>query len=258
MAVSSPLHNDGSASRQPSSHWLHCITASNAALPSHKHEGLVGPLRPWSGSRSCGAPPRAESALTVTVPSCPHGALTLPSHCRDLDPSHLRAPHALMLGPRRGHAEGLCACPRVIGPLRRPPCGEREGSRIKSARASRGVKSHRTGCPPRKGRLTKWPGPTKWPRVQVRARRALRAPHVPVTCGARTPYSHQLLRPSYVRCTHEAPAARAVWSAAPRTLSMRVAMCPEQTWRSERGSWVCVVGQGCFARVAVQSHLSPR
>ena len=48
----------GSASRQPSSHSLHCITASNAALPSHKHEGLVGPLRPWSGNRSCGARPR--------------------------------------------------------------------------------------------------------------------------------------------------------------------------------------------------------
>ena len=48
----------GSASRQPSSHSLHCITASNAALPSRKVEGLLGPLRPWSGSRSCGAPPR--------------------------------------------------------------------------------------------------------------------------------------------------------------------------------------------------------
>jgi hypothetical protein len=55
---------------------------------------------------------------------------------RDLHPSHLRTPHALMLGPRRGHAEGPCACPRVIGSLRRPPCGERQGSRIKSARAS--------------------------------------------------------------------------------------------------------------------------
>ena len=36
----------------------HCFTACNAALPSHKHEGLLGPLRPWSGSRSCGARPR--------------------------------------------------------------------------------------------------------------------------------------------------------------------------------------------------------
>ena len=61
MAASNPLHRDASASRQPSSHSLHGITASNAALPSHKHKGLVGPLRPWSGSRSCGAPPRPLS-----------------------------------------------------------------------------------------------------------------------------------------------------------------------------------------------------
>ena len=58
MAASNPLHRDASASRQPSTHSLHGITASNAALPSHKVEGLVGPLRPLSGSRSCGAPPR--------------------------------------------------------------------------------------------------------------------------------------------------------------------------------------------------------
>ena len=45
MAASSPLHRDASASRQPSTHSLHCFTACNAALPSHKHEGLVGPLR---------------------------------------------------------------------------------------------------------------------------------------------------------------------------------------------------------------------
>ena len=58
MAASNPLHRDASTSRQPSSHSLHGITASNAALPSRKHEGLVGPLRPWSGRRSCGARPR--------------------------------------------------------------------------------------------------------------------------------------------------------------------------------------------------------
>ena len=61
MAASNPLHRDASTSRQPSSHSLHGITASNAALPSRRLEGLVGPLRPWSGSRSCGAPPRPPS-----------------------------------------------------------------------------------------------------------------------------------------------------------------------------------------------------
>ena len=61
MAASNPLHRDASASRQPSTHSLHCFTACNAALPSHKVEGLVGPLRPLSGSRSCGRPPRPPS-----------------------------------------------------------------------------------------------------------------------------------------------------------------------------------------------------
>ena len=61
MGASSPPHRDASASRQPSTHSLHGITASNAAIPSHKVEGLVGPLRPWSSSRSCGAPPRPPS-----------------------------------------------------------------------------------------------------------------------------------------------------------------------------------------------------
>ena len=126
MAASNPLHRDASASRQPSSHSLHGITASNAALPSRKHEGLVGPLRPWSGSHSCGAPPKPAN----------------------LDPSHLRAPHTLMLGRRPPHAQGPCACGAVLGFVRRPPCGERQGSRIKCARASKGVKRDRTGCPP--------------------------------------------------------------------------------------------------------------
>ena len=38
MAASSPLHNDGSASRQPSSHSLHGISVADAALQSHKIE----------------------------------------------------------------------------------------------------------------------------------------------------------------------------------------------------------------------------
>jgi len=66
--ASNPLHSGGSASRQPSSHSQHGITASNAALPSRKVEGLVGPLRPWSGSRSCGGPPRPRYTL------CSHGS----------------------------------------------------------------------------------------------------------------------------------------------------------------------------------------
>ena len=58
MAASSPLPRDASASREPSSHSVYCMTATNAALPSHKFEGTVGPRRPWSGRRSCGGPLR--------------------------------------------------------------------------------------------------------------------------------------------------------------------------------------------------------
>ena len=53
-----------------------------------------------------------------------------------------------MLGRRPPHAQGPCACGAVLGFVRRPPCGERQGSRIISARASKGVKRDRTGCPP--------------------------------------------------------------------------------------------------------------
>ena len=93
-------------------------------------------------------PFQAANTKALLVLSGRGAAVALVAARRDLDPSHLRTPHTLMLGPRRGHAEGPCARPRVIGSLRRPPCGERQGSRIISARASRGVKRDRIGSPP--------------------------------------------------------------------------------------------------------------
>ena len=96
-------------------------------------------------------PFQAAKSKAFLIISGRGAAVALVAARRDLDPSHLRAPYALMLGPRRGHAEGPCACPRVIGFVRRPPCGERQGSRIISARASKGVKRDRTGCPPNLG-----------------------------------------------------------------------------------------------------------
>ena len=72
MAASNPLPRDASASREPSSHSMYCITATNAALPSHTFEGLVGPYRPWSSRRSCGAPPRPRYRLRSSAlePQC--------------------------------------------------------------------------------------------------------------------------------------------------------------------------------------------
>ena len=130
MAASNPLHRDASASRQPSTHSLHGITASNAALLSRRLEGRVGPLRPWSGSRSCGAPPRPR-------------------------------PLPFARASRADARTKTGACGRTV---RTPPCNRileattmRRTARIKNKmrtppRARRkGVKRDRTGCPPSYG-----------------------------------------------------------------------------------------------------------
>ena len=72
-------------------------------------------------------PFQAAKSKAFLILSGRGAAVALVAARRDHYPSHLRAPHALMLGLRRGHAEGPCARPRVIGSLRRPPCGERQG-----------------------------------------------------------------------------------------------------------------------------------
>ena len=66
-------------------------------------------------------PFQATKSKALLVLSGRGAAVALVAARRDLDPSHLRAPYALMLGPRRGHAEGPCACPRVIGLFVRRP-----------------------------------------------------------------------------------------------------------------------------------------
>ena len=115
-----------------SSAYLQCITASNAALPSHKLEGLVGPLRPWSGSLSCGAPPRPR----------PHSLLPFARASR----VDARTKTGVC---ERAVRANWCAHTHVLGFVRRPPCGERQGDKElnRHAGALRGVKRDRTGCP---------------------------------------------------------------------------------------------------------------
>ena len=98
-------------------------------------------------------PFQAAKSKAFLIISGRGAAVALVAARRDLDPSHLRAPHTLMLGRRPPHAQGPCACGAVLGFVRRPPCGERQGSRIKSARASRrrGVKRDRIRCPSTRG-----------------------------------------------------------------------------------------------------------
>ena len=93
-------------------------------------------------------PFQAAKSKALLVLSGRGAAVALVAARRDHYPSHLRAPHVLMLGPRRVCAQEPCAHTHVLGFVRRPPCGERQGSRIISARASKGVKSYRIRCPP--------------------------------------------------------------------------------------------------------------
>ena len=82
-------------------------------------------------------PFQATKSKALLVLSGRGAAVALVALRRDLDPSHLRTPHTLMLGRRPPHAQGPCACGAVLGFVRRPPCGERQGWRIKSARGPR-------------------------------------------------------------------------------------------------------------------------
>ena len=93
-------------------------------------------------------PFQATNTKALLVLSGRGAAVALVALRQDHYPSHLRAPHALMLGPRRVCAQEPCAHTHVLGFFMRPPCGERQGSRIISARASKRVKRDRTGCPP--------------------------------------------------------------------------------------------------------------
>jgi hypothetical protein len=85
-------------------------------------------------------PFQAAKSKALLVLSGRGAAVALVAARRDLHPSHLRTPCALPYRPRWAHADGPCACAHVLGFFRRPPCGERQGWRIKCARASKGVK----------------------------------------------------------------------------------------------------------------------
>ena len=89
-------------------------------------------------------PFQAAKSKAFLILSGRGAAVALVAARRDLHPSHLRTPCALPYRPRWAHADGPCACAHVLGFFRRPPCGERQGWRIISARASKGVKSRRT------------------------------------------------------------------------------------------------------------------
>ena len=72
-------------------------------------------------------PFQATKSKALLVLSGRGAAVALVAARRDLHPSHLSTPCALPYRPRWAHADGPCACAHVIGFVRRPPCGERQG-----------------------------------------------------------------------------------------------------------------------------------
>ena len=93
-------------------------------------------------------PSRATNSKALLVLSGRGAAVALVAARQDLGTLCARTAHAPTFGPKRRHAEGPCACRGALGFCRRPPCRPQSVPRIISARASKGVKSHRIGSPP--------------------------------------------------------------------------------------------------------------
>ena len=92
-------------------------------------------------------PFQAAKSKALLVLSGRGAAVALVAARQDLGTLCARTAHAPTFGPKRRHAEGPCACRGVLGFCRRPPCRPQSVPRIKSARASKGVKRDRTQSP---------------------------------------------------------------------------------------------------------------
>ena len=97
-------------------------------------------------------PFQAAKSKALFVLSGRGAAVALVAARRDLGTDCARTPWSLNEPRNLPHAEGARACGNVLGFFRRPPCRPQSVPRIKSARASKGVKRDRTGCPPTKVR----------------------------------------------------------------------------------------------------------
>ena len=93
-------------------------------------------------------PFQATNTKALLVLSGRGAAVALVAARQDLGTICARTPWSLNEPRKLSHAEGPCACDYVLGFCRRPPCRPQSVPRIKCARASKGVKRDRTGCPP--------------------------------------------------------------------------------------------------------------
>ena len=97
-------------------------------------------------------PFQAANTKALLVLSGRGAAAALVALGRDLGTDCARTPCSLNEPRKLPHAEGPRACGNVLGFCRRPPCRPQSVPRIKSARASKGVKSLRIRSPLRKTR----------------------------------------------------------------------------------------------------------
>ena len=93
-------------------------------------------------------PSRATNSKALLVLSGRGAAVALVAARQDLGTDCARTPWSLNEPRKLPHAEGPRACGNVLGFCRRPPCRPQSVPRIKSGRASKGVKSRRIRCPP--------------------------------------------------------------------------------------------------------------
>ena len=101
-------------------------------------------------------PFQAAKSKALLVLSGRGAAVALVALRQDLGTDCARTPWSLNEPRKLPHAEGARACGNVLGFFRRPPCRPQSVPRIISARASKGVKRDRTGCPPSSGKPRLW------------------------------------------------------------------------------------------------------
>ena len=114
----------------------------------------TGPHRASQAAIVCTAslhrtPPfQAAKSKAFLIISGRGAAVSLVALRQDLGTDCARTPWSLNEPRKLPHAEGARACGNVLGFFRRPACRPQSVPRIKCARASKGVKRDRTGCPP--------------------------------------------------------------------------------------------------------------
>ena len=122
--------------------WLRATRCTAAG----RHRASQAPIA-CTASLQPTTPSRATNSKALLVLSGRGAAVALVAARQDLGTDCARTPWSLNEPRKLPHAEGPRACGNVLGFCRRPPCRPQSVPRIKSARASKGVKSLRIRSP---------------------------------------------------------------------------------------------------------------